>query len=150
MRITHQSKSFCEMTKADGGRCQGRKIAGSSFCFFHDPLKSTEREAAQRAGGLKSQVAVLPGTAPDARLLDAHDIAKLIAATINQVRRGELDPKVANAVGYLGGLLMKAFHESEVEKRLGALEAAVKSPPGTPEFILDEDRFKRGDSSGSK
>jgi hypothetical protein len=33
------------------------------------------------------------------------------------VRRGEVDPKVANAVGYLGGLLMKALHEAEIEKR---------------------------------
>jgi len=96
-----------------GDKCRSRKIAGSGFCFFHDPEEGPERKAAQRAGGLRSKLAVLPSTTPDTRLLDAHDVVKLIGETISQVRRGEVDPKVANAGGYLGGLLMKALHESK-------------------------------------
>jgi hypothetical protein len=136
----HGKSRFCQAFKPDGGgKCGARPIAGSSYCFFHDPEKSAEREAAQRAGGLRNKLAVLPSTAPDAPLLDARDVVRLLAETINQVRRGEVDPKVANAVGYLGGLLMKALHETEIEKRLAALEAAVKQQPVTPEFILEED-----------
>jgi hypothetical protein len=140
MRITQQSNS-CEGVKPDGDECKARRVAGSSYCFFHDPEKRAERESAQRAGGLKNKVAVLSSTTPDARLLDAKDVVKLLAETINQVRRGEVDPKVANAVGYLGGLLMKAIHETEIESRLATLEAAHKRQPATlPEFNLAKDK----------
>ena len=124
----------CQQVKPDGKKCQARRVGASSYCFFHDPEKSAEREAAQRAGGRRNNVAVLSRTAPDARLLNARDVVKLLAETINQVRRGEVDPKVANAVGYLGGLLIKALHETEIENRLAALEAAVKRAPAAPEF----------------
>jgi predicted RNA-binding protein with EMAP domain len=144
MRVTQHSRTLCQWVKLDGGKCQVRKIAGSSYCFFHDPEKTAEREAAQRTEALKNQVAVLPSSAPDARLLDARDVVKLIAETINHVRRGEVDPKVANSVGYLAGRLMKALHASEIEKRLAALEMAVKRTPGAPEFILDGDRRVQG------
>jgi hypothetical protein len=125
----HPKSRFCQWPKPDGGKCHARRIAGSEFCFFHDPKKSSEREAAQRAGGSKNKIAVLSSTTPDARLLNAPDVVTLFAAAINQVRRGEIDPKVANAVGYLGSLLMKALHETEIEKRLAVLEAAVKPQP---------------------
>ena len=31
----------------------------------------------------------------------------LLATTINDVRRGRLDPRIANAVGYLAGVLLR-------------------------------------------
>jgi hypothetical protein len=117
MAVEQTPESFCQQVKPDGSKCQARPPAGSDFCFFHDPEKSAEREAAQRAGGQKNKMAVLPSTAPDARLQDTRDVVTLLSETINHVRRGEIDPKVANAVGYLGGLLMKAIHEAEIEQR---------------------------------
>jgi hypothetical protein len=72
---------------------------------------------------------VLPESVPDAPLKSAGDAVALLADTINQVRRGEIDPKVANAVGYLAGLLMKGLRETETERRLTALEAALKRQP---------------------
>jgi len=125
MRVTEQSKSFCEMIKADGGKCQGRKIASSSYCFFHDPEKGAEREAAQKAGGLRNKLAVLSRSTPDARLLDAPDALRLVAETINQVRRGEIDPKVANTIGYLCSLFLKTLNETESERRLAALQRTL-------------------------
>jgi hypothetical protein len=117
MSVEQTPESFCQQVKNDGSKCQAPRLAGSDFCFFHDPEKSAEREAAQRAGGQRNKMAVLPSTAPDARLQDTRDVVTLLSETINHVRRGEIDPKVANAVGYLGGLLMKAIHEAEIEKR---------------------------------
>jgi len=139
MRETQRSKSFCQNVKSDRGRCRARPVSGSPFCFFHDPAKGQEREAAQRAGGLRNKLAVLPSTTPDAVLVTGKDVVQLLGKAINQVLRGEIDPKVANAVGYLGGLLMKAIHETELEVRLAALERAVEREPPTPEFVLDDD-----------
>jgi hypothetical protein len=64
---------------------------------------------------------------------------------------GEVDPRVANSVGYLGGRLMKALHASEIEKRLAALETAVKRTPGAPEFMRTETvERKEGQMATSK
>ena len=137
MSDKESATSFCRRLKPDGSKCQARRVAGSEFCFFHDPEKSAAREVAQKAGGQRNKITVLPSTAPDARLQGARDVVSLLAETINQVRRGEVDPKVANAVGYLGGLLIKALHEAEIEGRLAALEAAVKGQSIAPELNLD-------------
>lgn len=129
----------CQGVKVDGSKCAARRLAVSRFCFFHDPEKSAERAAAQRTGGLKNKLAVLPATAPDARLFDSRDVIKLMTETINQVRRGEVDPKIANAVGYLGGLILRALHDGEIEKRLAVLETAIKTQRTTQEIVFDED-----------
>lgn len=93
---------------------------------------------------------MLPRTAPDVRLRDARDLVELLAQTINHVLRGEIDPKVANAVGYLGGLLMKALHEAEIENRLAVIEAAVKRQPATPEFNEDQEHSAELGTNGYK
>ncbi|MGO9603832.1 MAG: hypothetical protein ACLQAT_10620 [Candidatus Binataceae bacterium] len=121
-----KAEKLCQGVRPNGGRCGARRLAGSQFCFFHDPDKASERKAAQRAGGQKKKMAVLPSSAPDAKLETADDAVKLLADTINQVRRGEIDPKIANAVGHLAGLLMRGLKDSETERRLAALESAVR------------------------
>ena len=82
---------------------------------------------------------MLPSTTRDAVLVTGKDVVQLLGKAINQVLRGEIDPRVANAVGYLGGLLMKVLHETELVVQLAALERAGKWEPPTPEFVLDDD-----------
>jgi hypothetical protein len=54
-------------------------------------------------------------------------VVKLLGETINQVRRGVIDPRVANAVGYLANILLGATGQRELESRLAELESLVKS-----------------------
>ncbi len=109
--------------KADGRSCQARRIRGSRFCFFHAPERAQARRTARRAGGLKNRITVLPHTTRDLPLVSTRDVEKLLAETINQVRRGEVDPKVANTVGYLAGILLKSRQDTEIDGRVTALEA---------------------------
>ena len=62
-----------------------------------------EREAARKKGGKERsrKAAVLPADTPDRPLKTAEDITELVADTINRVRRGELDPRIANSIGCL-------------------------------------------------
>ena len=53
------------------------------------------------------------------------DVVVLLADTIDHVRVGNMDPKVANSVGYLGGIILKALETEALEERLAAIEAAV-------------------------
>jgi hypothetical protein len=55
------------------------------------------------------------------------DVAELLGETINQVRRGELDLRVSNAIGYLSGILLSAMEKGSLEERLATLEAVFAS-----------------------
>jgi len=116
----------CKALRAGSARCSAHRVTGSSYCYFHDPVLEEKRKAAQSAGGQRNKLTVLPSSTPDAKLQNAQDATKLLACTINQVRRGEIDPKIATTVGYLIALLMKAHDQSETERRLEALEFAIK------------------------
>lgn len=119
-------ESRCRQVKADGTRCEAGVQSGSAFCFFHDPAKAAEREAAHRAGGRAGRTKVLPPGTPDVQLASVADVITFLGESINQVRRGAIDPKVANAVGYLTATLLKALEQGDIEKRLAELERIVK------------------------
>jgi hypothetical protein len=120
-------KKSCAATKGDGTACGAAALPGSQFCFFHDPAKAAARRQAQSAGGQANKMATLPADVPDVTVEDGADVVKLLGATINQVRRGEIDPRVANAVGYLSNIVLSATGQRELESRLEELETLVKN-----------------------
>ena len=128
----------CIQRKKAGARCNARPMEHSEFCFFHDPARAKERARAQRAGGLRNRAVALPSSVPDAPLADLRDVVRLVADTINQVRRGEIDPRIANSVGFLAGILIKAWDRGEFEARLKALESAVKPRGSKPEYSFEQ------------
>jgi len=69
--------------------------------------------------------AVLPPDTLDNPLRNTQDVSTLLAESINQVRRGELDPRVANSVGHLASILLGALQQGPLEERLARLEAAL-------------------------
>src|SRR5713226_9767837 len=118
------NRQCAEITR-DGERCRAQALTGSLLCFFHDPASSQKRAAASRRGGAKNRAAVLPSETPDFALNSAADASALVARTITQVLRGEIDPKIANAVGYLLTVHMKACDADKLERRIAAIEAVV-------------------------
>jgi hypothetical protein len=133
-----ENSGGCTGLKRDGNRCHAQALTGSRYCFFHDPAAAEERAAASKRGGEKTRPAVLPPGTPDFPLNNATDAGALLGRTINQLLRGELDPKIANAAGYLIGLKMKAADLGKLEQRMVALEAALKEKGPAP-AILDPD-----------
>ena len=121
----------CAQTKSDGSPCRTRPLKGSRYCFFHDPSKAEERRSAGRKGGEKGKIATLSSLTPDIQLDSAQDVVRLIAETISQVRRGDIDPRIANAVGYLSGVALKAREQGELEDRLKTLEEEIERNRGT-------------------
>jgi hypothetical protein len=127
----HTSGKPCHGVKPDGSRCEVAALPGSDFCFFHDPSKADERREAQSLGGRQNRMRTLDATAPDVRVENCQDVVRLLSETINQVRKGQIDPRVANAVGYLANVLIRATEQGELERRLAELEALVKTPRPT-------------------
>jgi hypothetical protein len=131
----------CSHQPENGTRCKANAQTGSPYCFFHDPALDEERAEARKAGGIARTLKVtLPTDLPVKPLRTASDVAALLGETINQVRRGEIDLRVSNAIGYLSGILLSAIEKGSFEARLAALEAAVANSSPSNSVPFDEDR----------
>ena len=119
----------CAHVHQSGKGCGGYAIAGSAYCFAHAPEQATKRDDARRRGGQAGRMATVPASAVTVRSLG--DVVGLVEATINDVRAGRVDVRIANAVGYLANVAIKAIERSDTEQRLEALEA-----------VLDPDRAR--------
>ena len=124
----------CKFVRANGQGCQAGPRRGRPFCFHHDPESVAERDAARQKGGRNRSkpAAVLPAGETDAPLGTTADVVALLGRTINQTRRGEVDAKVANAVGYLSATLLRALEPGEVMRQIEALRREVAELKGNP------------------
>jgi hypothetical protein len=104
----------------------GPRASRIDFCFFHDPSKAERRKEAQAEGGRQNRMKTLEASTPDVKVEDSGDAIALISATINQVRRGLIDPRIANSVGYLANILIRAVDQDKLETRIENLEALLK------------------------
>ena len=95
----------CQHTHADGRRCKANARTGRAFCFFHDAESAPARAVAIKAGGIarSRKAAVLDVDRASAQLQSVADVTGLLGESINQVRKGLIDPKIANAIGYFIG-----------------------------------------------
>jgi len=125
--MKHAPKTSCAATKRNGKACKAAALPGSQFCFFHHPGKAAARWKAQSQGGRANRMATLPADAPNVQIEDSADVVKLLSSTINSVRRGEIDPRVGNSVGYLANIVLTATGQRELESRIAELESLVKN-----------------------
>jgi hypothetical protein len=72
------------------------------------------------------------------------DVSDLLAQSINQLRRGELDPKIANTVGYLSTVLLRALEQGPLQQRMAKVEVllGLTSPPHLVEPAVDIENDK--------
>jgi hypothetical protein len=123
-RVLVPSKPKCKFSKPDGSTCGGNCLKNSDYCYFHDPAQAAHRQQARRKGGRarSKPMAVLSISAPDEPVESIEDVVRLLGQTINEVRKGQLDAKIANAVGYLASVMLRALEGAEFEERLARLE----------------------------
>jgi hypothetical protein len=117
----------CEFRKKNGERCSADVQMGKSLCVFHDPATASEGSRARRAVGLKRNrpATVLPPDTPEVALENESDVSVLLTDSINQLRRGQLDPRVANGVGYLASVLLRSLEQGVMERRIAKLESSL-------------------------
>jgi hypothetical protein len=109
--------NICTATRKDGTPCQGNARPGKTLCPFHDPDLVEQRAAGRRAGGRAGtlKVAVLPADTTPPPLEKVQDVSRLLATVIHEVRTGQVDCKVANAVSLLAGNLLRSLGTGELE-----------------------------------
>ena len=115
----------CKFLKDDEALCSANAMNDSDYCYLHNPeVSKEEKYNAQAKGGKGNKIKIMEPLEPVA-VEKVEDVVKLLADTINRVRAGELDIKVANCIGYLSGHLTKAMEISELEQRIQAVERAI-------------------------
>jgi len=117
----------CQFRKKDGKRCGANAQPANGLCVFHDPSRADDGHRARHAGGVHRSrpAAVLPSDTPDHPLGNTTDVSALLSDSINRLRRGQLDPRVANAMGYLTSVLLRSLEQGPIEERLAKIEATL-------------------------
>ncbi len=113
----------CTFTKTNGNPCQANSITNSEFCFSHDPNMSEQKRLATQKGGKAIRKAADPLSSLE--INDTKDVVKLLSTTINEVRLGTAEIRVANCIGYLSGHLLKALEVANLEERITQIEKII-------------------------
>lgn len=117
---------LCSATRRDGSPCRGPVLGDASECWAHDPKQAERRTEARKRGGQNR------ATASRAQRLLPRDMRPALALlfqALEEVHRGELDPRQAGAMAAVAGAIVKIYQIAEIEPRLAALEQALT--PGT-------------------
>jgi len=115
----------CKYKKRDGKGCGAPALTDEAYCAMH--FEPGRAAVLGRRGGRRRAV-FSPGDLRDfAAPKTAADLRDLLAESIIEIRAGKLDPRVANALGYLGASYLRALEVSDVESRLDALEGTQRA-----------------------
>ena len=114
----------CKHTLDDGTSCGAWALKEKNFCFSHDPDSRERKLEAVRKGGLAREITIDTPLATIA-VASPKDVVTLLAQTINEVRAGTLDPRIANTIGYLTGHLIRAFEVAELDGKMEEVRAVL-------------------------
>ena len=114
----------CKAIKQNGEQCKAKAMNDSDYCFTHNPEMKEEKRLAVIKGGLNSGRVKLDLEPLNVRT--PYEAGTLLEDTLNRVRTGEMPTNIANSVGYLVTVMLKAYEASRLEQRLDDLEEALR------------------------
>jgi len=117
----------CRAERKAGGRCTRAALRGTQKCFLHTAGRAAQ--AGQR-GGLRRRIFDPSNLVALDVPKSAEDLALWIATTMNECRLARLDPRVANSLGQLGQVFLRALETGDLERRVAALESKRISAGG--------------------
>ena len=115
----------CEFIKPDGTKCEAHAIKDSEFCYFHNPdISDEEKREAQTRGG-QARALTIANPLPALQINKPEDTIVLLTDTINRVRAGELDIRIANSLGFLSDKLLRAFEITQLTEKVEVIEKLI-------------------------
>jgi hypothetical protein len=121
--MTKVLEKKCQHPKQNGEECAAWAMTDSIYCFSHNPDTQEDRALANARGGMTPKKNFNP--LPPIKIEEPKDVVLLLSDTINKVRGGELDVRVANCLGVLSGHLIRAMEVSELEGRVEVIERVI-------------------------
>jgi hypothetical protein len=97
------------------------------FCFTHSPLYAEKRLLAQSKGGSvgKDPKDRLSVDLEPINIQNPKEIIVLLSQTIDHVRLGQMDTKIANCIGNLSNYLIRVMELVSLEERINIIEATI-------------------------
>lgn len=115
----------CIFIKKDGKRCGSYPVEGSSYCINHEPRMQEKKLEAVKNGGAATSYEKLGLALPEMVISNPSDVVGAAVQTVNEVRAGQLPPKVASTIGYLLGIVLKAYEVANLDQRVELIESVL-------------------------
>jgi hypothetical protein len=115
----------CIFIKTNGERCGGYPVEGSDYCINHEPRLQEKKLEAVKNGGAASSYEKLELALPELVINTPNDVVTAAVQTVNEVRTGQLPPKVASTIGYLLGVVLKAYEVANLDQRVEMIESVL-------------------------
>ena len=114
----------CQGQTKKGTPCRAAATSGG-LCFFHaNPNKASELG---RIGGRSNRpLAGVNPEAPALALESATAVRETVARLIADLYAGKLHPRVAAGLGPLLNIQLRAIEKTDVERRVGEIEAQLR------------------------
>lgn len=126
--------AFCKAIKENGEPCKAQAMA-NGYCYRHNPeISDEEKLQASATGGNKPTITRLErqiATAQDEiNIRNLNGVVDLIENNIKDVRQGNIDPRVSNAIVQSLNVLLKVYELGIQDTRIRKLEekAGIESP----------------------
>ncbi len=120
----------CNAIRRDGRRCTSPVVLSSGFCFAHDPARRDDAIAGRRAGGRGRSTVARRRRQLSPR---AAAICDRLEPLLDELRRGEIDPRVATAMASVAKTLVQLESTAGLDERLRVLESLLANThDGTP------------------
>lgn len=114
----------CKQIKRDKVRCGGH-ATDDGFCYFHSPHIPETQKRESRVRGGEGRAGRVSEPLQAFQIESTKQLLELLNATVQEVRQGKIDCRVANTIGFLSGHMMRAFEIDGVEKRLTEIETRL-------------------------
>src|ERR1035437_10232013 len=114
----------CSAKNRNGKRCGAWAVTGATQCALHSDPARTAEMGSKHGGRVTFRSRSDAHGLPHKPLRSVGEVSELLEETINRVRQGPFDLRVANAIGFLAGTLLKALESGRIEDRL-AQQTAV-------------------------
>jgi hypothetical protein len=110
---------LCKAITKAGKPCPSPALTGKRLCIMH----SGRARELGRKGGLRRTVFNPEGLKELDVPTSAQDLAHFVATCMDEVRKGKLTPGIANCLGQLGMVFLKAVEQCELRAIQLELEA---------------------------
>jgi len=114
----------CTQILDNSEKCGAYALKGNVFCFSHDPGSREAKALAVKRGGEAKQIRIFDPL-EEITVDTPNDLVRLLAATINEVRDGSIDPKIASTIGFLSGHLIRAFEVAELNSKVEQVKSVL-------------------------
>lgn len=115
----------CEFIKQNNKHCGAYAVQNSQYCINHEESMKETKHNAVAKGGSSDSYQKLNLNLPPLTIDNPSDVTSAVVQTINELRSGTVPPKIANTIGYLLGIALKAFEVAEIDRKIEAIDRII-------------------------